>query len=116
VLRELGDHCMRKCDRERSHDGSRHGTKVEETLLAQQSRYDQTWQNGLESGKEHRGDLQANLAFLSRTGLLQDGDAMLEIGCGIGTIVYELSRQGHDIRGTDISSIAVAYGLAKYGR
>ena len=46
--------------------------------------------------------------------MLQPGDKILEIGCGIGTIVFELMKQGYDARGTDISQVAIEYGRGKY--
>jgi ubiquinone/menaquinone biosynthesis C-methylase UbiE len=84
-------------------------------LKAQQEFYDAGWRGELDRGKEQRGNLQANLDFLARTNLLQPGDRILEIGCGIGTIVAELVRQGYDTMGTDISQVAIEYGRAKYG-
>jgi ubiquinone/menaquinone biosynthesis C-methylase UbiE len=84
-------------------------------LKAQQEFYDAGWRGELDRGKEQRGNLQANLDFLARTNLLKPGDRILEIGCGIGTVVAELVRQGYDAMGTDISQVAVEYGRAKYG-
>lgn len=88
---------------------------MDEQLKEQKDLYDKSWGGGLDRGKEQRGNLQINLDFLAQTGRLQASDNILEIGCGIGTVVFELSRQGYDITGTDISSVAVEYGLAKYG-
>jgi len=88
---------------------------MDEDLKKQQEHYDETWRKGLEAGKEERGNLQTNLEFLAETGLLKRNDKMLEIGCGIGSVVFELSRHGHDITGTDISRKAIDYGLKKYG-
>ncbi len=88
---------------------------MDEQLKEQQDLYDRGWQGGLEKGKEQRGNLQTNLEFLARTKLLKSGDRILEIGCGIGTVVFELGRQGYDATGTDISGVAIEYGLAKYG-
>jgi len=87
---------------------------MEEKLKKQQQLYDQTWRKGLDAGKEERGNLKTNLEFLTKTNLLKSGDRILEIGCGIGSIVFELSKQGYDIIGTDISQEAIAYGLKKY--
>jgi len=87
---------------------------MEEQLKKQQQLYDQTWRKGLDAGKEERGNLKTNLEFLKETNLLKQGDRILEIGCGIGSIVFELSKQGYDIIGTDISQEAIAYGLKKY--
>ncbi len=88
---------------------------MDERLKQQQDLYDHGWRSGLEKGKEQRGNLETNLGFLARTGLLESGDKILEIGCGIGTVVFELGKQGYDVTGTDISQVAVEYGRAKYG-
>jgi len=87
----------------------------DEQIKAQQQLYDRTWQKGLQAGKEQRGNLQTNMEFLNQTGLLKPDDKILEIGCGIGSVVAELARQGHYIIGTDISREAIRYGLKKYG-
>ena len=86
----------------------------EKSLKEQQELYDKTWRGGLAKGKEQRGNLQTNLEFLAKTNLLKPSDRILEIGCGIGSVVSELSSQGYDVIGTDISREAVAYGLKKY--
>jgi 2-polyprenyl-3-methyl-5-hydroxy-6-metoxy-1,4-benzoquinol methylase len=88
---------------------------LEEALQNQQSLYDRSWETTLAAGREQRSNLQTNLDFLRETALLKAGDRILEIGCGIGTVVHELSRQGYDIRGTDIANAAIEYGLKKYG-
>ena len=87
---------------------------MDQQLKDQQDLYDSTWTGGLERGKEQRGNLQTNLEFLSRTGLLRPGDRILEIGCGIGAVVSELARQGCHVTGTDISRVAIEYGQSKY--
>jgi SAM-dependent methyltransferase len=84
-------------------------------LKEQQELYDAGWQGELKRGKEQRGNLETNLAFVAQTGLLKPGDRILEIGCGIGTVVHELAKQGFDIQGTDISQVAIEYGRSKYG-
>lgn len=88
---------------------------ADEALRQQQQLYDQTWQKGLQAGKEQRGNLQTNLQFLQQTGIVKPGDKILEIGCGIGSVVAELTKRGFDIIGTDISREAIHYGLKKYG-
>ncbi len=88
---------------------------TDEQLKRQQSFYDAGWRGELDRGKEQRGNLQANLDFLARTNLFKPGSRILEIGCGIGTVVAELARQGYDAMGTDISQVAIEYGRAKYG-
>lgn len=87
---------------------------MDESLNKQQELYDETWRKGLEAGIENRGNLQTNLEFLAEINLLKTGDKFLEIGCGTGSVVFELSRQGYDVIGTDISREAIAYGLKKY--
>jgi SAM-dependent methyltransferase len=88
---------------------------MDEDLRQQQELYDKGWRKELQTGKEERGNLQTNLEFLAQVDLLKPNDKVLEIGCGIGSVVFELSRQGHDIKGIDISGEAIAYGLKKYG-
>jgi len=87
---------------------------TDEQLKEQQCFYDAGWQGELARGKEQRGNLRTNLDFLARANLLKPGDKVLEIGCGIGTVVFELSKQGYDVRGTDISHVAIEYGRGKY--
>ena len=84
---------------------------MDEQLLRQQQRYDQGWRGVIEQGRAQRGNWQTNMEFLDRTGLLKPSDKILEIGCGVGGIVAELSRRGHDIIGTDISREIIAHGL-----
>ena len=88
---------------------------MDEDLKKQQELYDKGWRKELAAGKEQRGNLRTNLEFLAETNLLKPNDRILEIGCGIGSVVFELSGQGYDITGTDISGEAIAYGLKKYG-
>ncbi len=87
---------------------------MDRLLKEQQEFYDSGWRGELDRGKEQRGNLQVNLDFLARTNLLRPGDKILEIGCGIGTIVAELTRQGYEAMGTDISQVAIEYGRNKY--
>jgi SAM-dependent methyltransferase len=88
---------------------------MDENLKQQQALYDDGWRKELLAGKEERGNLQANLEFLAQTDVLKPGNKILEIGCGIGSVVFELSKQGYDVTGTDISDAAIEYGLRKYG-
>lgn len=87
---------------------------TDEQLKDQQSLYDAGWRGELERGKEQRGNLRASLDFLAQTSLLKPGDKVLEIGCGIGTVMAELKQQGYDVCGTDISQVAIEYGRRKY--
>ncbi|MHC4633391.1 MAG: class I SAM-dependent methyltransferase, partial [Planctomycetota bacterium] len=88
---------------------------MDNDLKKQQEVYDRSWRSGLKAGKEAYGNLQTNLEFLAQTDLLRPNYKILEIGCGIGSIVVELAKQGYDITGSDISHEAIAYGLKKYG-
>ncbi|MHC4396443.1 MAG: class I SAM-dependent methyltransferase [Planctomycetota bacterium] len=87
---------------------------MEEKLKKQQQLYDRTWRKELDVGKEERSNLKTNLEFLAEINLLKANYRILEIGCGIGSIVFELNKQGYDITGTDISQEAIDYGLKKY--
>ena len=87
---------------------------MDQNLKKQQELYDRGWRKELKAGKEERGNLQTNLEFLAQTDLLKSNDKILEIGCGIGTVVFELSGNGHDITGIDISGEAIDYGRKKY--
>ena len=87
---------------------------MDEKLKVQQKTYDQEWRKSLEKGKEEQGNLKTNLEFLTETKILKEGYKILEIGCGIGSIVHQLSGKGYDITGTDISQEPISYGLKKY--
>jgi len=82
----------------------------------QREYYNQVWDGGLARGKEQRGNLQTNLEFLEKTGILKEGEgqSILEIGCGIGTVVHTLTEEGYQAFGTDISDKAIRYGKEKY--
>ena len=88
---------------------------MDEELRKQQELYDKGWRQTLAAGKEQGGNLRTNLEFLSQTDLLRPGDKILEIGCGIGSLVFELSRKGYDIIGIDLSREVIEYGRKKYG-
>ena len=88
---------------------------MDEAVKKQQELYDKGWSRELAAGKEQRGNLQTNLEFLEKINLIKPEDKILEIGCGIGSIVNELHHRGFDITGTDISNEAIAYGLNKFG-
>jgi len=88
---------------------------MDKDLKEQQELYDKGWRNGLQAGKEQRGNLRTNLDFLKQIEVLKPDDKILEIGCGIGSVVAELAGKGYYVIGTDISREAIAYGLEKFG-
>lgn len=83
-------------------------------MLGQQQWYDEVWRKGLAAGKEQRGNLRAHLELLHGSDVLRPAARVLEIGCGIGSVVADLDRSGHEVVGVDISREAVAYGREKY--
>lgn len=87
---------------------------LDKALQDQQNCYDESWSSTLQQGKEQRGNLITNLAFLKQVDCFNPEDTILEIGCGIGTMVDELSQQGYQAQGTDISNSAIRYGQEKY--
>jgi len=88
---------------------------MDKNLKKQQEIYDRSWRSGLKAGKEEYGNLQTNLEFIAHIDLLRPNYKILEVGCGIGSIVSELTKQGYNITGSDISHEAIAYGLKRYG-
>jgi 2-polyprenyl-3-methyl-5-hydroxy-6-metoxy-1,4-benzoquinol methylase len=87
---------------------------MNEDIKKQQDYYNKGWRKELYLGKEQRGNLRTNIEFLDEIKVIKPKDKILEIGCGIGSVVFELSKQGYDVIGTDISSEAITYGLEKY--
>ncbi|MCP4711069.1 MAG: class I SAM-dependent methyltransferase [Planctomycetes bacterium] len=83
-------------------------------LESQERMYEASWEHSIAVGKEQHGNLEVNLAFLEAVDLLQPGMDVLEVGCGIGTVVEALRQKGCRAQGTDISAKAVAYGREKY--
>jgi len=88
---------------------------MDNDLENEQECYDESWSKGLATGREEYGNLHTNLEFLEEVNLLKPSDRVLEIGCGIGSLVFELSKQGCNITGIDISHKAISHGLQKYG-
>ena len=64
--------------------------QMDEILKKQQEISDRSWSKMLSEGREQLGNLQVNLSFLNNLALLTPNKRILEIGCGIGTIVHEL--------------------------
>ena len=72
------------------------------------------WDSRISAGREQYGNLDVNLEFLDQSGLIISGRRVLEVGCGIGSIINELNRQGCKVVGIDISNSAIEYGQKKY--
>lgn len=87
---------------------------MDEEFRKLQERIDRGWAGMLKTGREHLGNIEVNKQFLREVGLINADSRVLEVGCGVGAIVYELSGIGCDITGTDISSCAIEYGQKKY--
>jgi len=79
---------------------------MNEELKNQQELYDKGWRKELQAGKEQRGNLQTNLEFLAESNLLKPNVRILEIGCGIGSVVAELNEKGYDIT-VDLKNTAI---------
>ena len=84
------------------------------SLDKQERMYENSWARSLEEGKEQHGNLEVNLRFLEQVDLIEPQMKVLEVGCGIGTVAFELSKKGCRVTGTDISTRAIAYGRGKY--
>jgi 2-polyprenyl-3-methyl-5-hydroxy-6-metoxy-1,4-benzoquinol methylase len=44
----------------------------------------------------------------------KEGERILDVGCGLGRIAYEISKSGADVSGIDISSYAIKYAQATF--
>lgn len=76
--------------------------------------YNQSWSKALANQREDFGDLENSLQFLRRLDIPKQSK-ILEIGCAIGKLINELSSMGfYDVKGIDISEVAIQYGKAKY--
>lgn len=84
------------------------------SLNQQQQFNDQGWQWAIKTGRETLGNLQVNLRFLDKTGLLHPRLKALEVGCGTATLTEQLYRQGLDIHACDISQVAIDRASQKY--
>jgi SAM-dependent methyltransferase len=62
--------------------------------------------------KPHWGNYEANLSFLTKTGLLSSRLNVLEIGCGKGAIVRALHAKGHRVCGIDRDLAVLREGRA----
>ena len=60
------------------------------------------------------GNLQSNLQFLSRVGVLTRPSTLLEIGCGKGTLLDAMQRLGHTVEGIDVDADAIALAHSSY--
>lgn len=75
---------------------------------------DASWAKLLADGKEQCSNLEANRRFLDQLGWPFQGMRVLEIGCGIGTLVAMLHEAGTTADGIEIAAQAVAHGREKY--
>jgi SAM-dependent methyltransferase len=66
-------------------------------------------------GSLDRGNFEANIEFLNRSGLLRPKKSLFEIGSGSGHLVAALQSQGFDIQGSDISSDAIVQAKEEFG-
>jgi SAM-dependent methyltransferase len=69
--------------------------------LAQPSLADAEWQAPV------WGNLESNLDFLGRLGILSKDDAILEIGCGKGMMLDRLQKLGYSVSGIDMEATAI---------
>jgi SAM-dependent methyltransferase len=63
----------------------------------------------------HWGNLNANLRFLEKTGVLTKQQSILEIGSGAGGLLNFFHTKGYDIRGIEINEDQVRRGKTLYG-
>jgi SAM-dependent methyltransferase len=61
------------------------------------------------------GNLEANRRFLVERHLIREGDRVLEIGTGRGTLLHELRSQGIDAAGVETSVDRIAEAQARFG-
>ena len=65
--------------------------------------------------KINRGNFEANVFFIKKTGLLTKDKKILEIGSGNGTMVNYLSKQSYNIIGTEINEEYVSFAKNNFG-
>ena len=58
--------------------------------------------------RTHHGNLESNLDFLQRTGVLDETGQVLEIGPGKGGLLHHLSESGVDIQAVEINEAFIA--------
>jgi ubiquinone/menaquinone biosynthesis C-methylase UbiE len=63
----------------------------------------------------HYGNLEANLHFLNKTGVLSKQKKLLEIGSGTGGMLAFLYKEGYDIEGIEINDILIERSKTIYG-
>lgn len=77
--------------------------------------YNDAWENSLASGREEFGDIECNISFIKKPGLIEKHHSILEFGCGFGKLCNWLSMNGYqDVTGLDISEAAIQYGLKHF--
>jgi SAM-dependent methyltransferase len=61
------------------------------------------------------GNLDANLAFIEKTGVLEAGPRILEIGSGTGALLHALRERGLDVHGVELRQAFIDQAHAWYG-
>lgn len=61
------------------------------------------------------GNIDSNLLFLEKTGLLAEEKKILEIGCGTCRLLHHFRQRGYNIRGVDVNGEYLAQGEKLYG-
>lgn len=65
--------------------------------------------------KINRGNFESNLVFLQKVPILKTPQRILEVGSGMGTMVAELSQQGHQVTGTEVNPDYIAIAKEEFG-
>lgn len=64
--------------------------------------------------KIHRGNFESNLTFLQKIPSLKTPKRILEIGSGMGALVHELNKMGHQTVGTEVNPEYMSYAKKEY--
>lgn len=73
------------------------------------------YKKDLSEGKIEIGNLQANINFVEKSGLLNKNEKNLEIGCGAGSLTNYFFKKGYNIIGIDPSKDLIMKGKELYG-
>lgn len=75
---------------------------------------ERSWEHAIQCGITNRGNLQVNLDFLKRTGLINVDKTLLELGCGTGNLAHFLHTTGVAVIGSDIAQTAIDHARKRY--